>query len=268
MDMHEKNQRLGELLQEMDQVMVAFSAGIDSTFVLARAVEELGDRVLAVTAASETFPQRELNEAIALAKKLRVRHEVVQIVELSNPDFVANNPDRCYHCKSGLYESLTGIAKKRGIPWILDGANMDDLGDYRPGRKAAKEYEIRSILQEADLFKEECRHLAREMELPNWDKPSFACLSSRIPYGSMITLKKVEQLDRGEEALRQMGFRQLRLRHHDQIARLEVPREEFELVMQRSNEISETIKGLGFTYVTLDLQGYRSGSMNETIRHV
>ncbi|WP_018132285.1 ATP-dependent sacrificial sulfur transferase LarE [Effusibacillus pohliae] len=266
MDLLQKNRRLGEILREMDEVIVAFSAGIDSTFVLARALEELGDKVLAVTAASETFPQRELNEAVELAQKLGARHEVIRIVEMENPDFVANRPDRCYHCKAGLYSRLTGMAREWGIRWVLDGANMDDLGDYRPGRQAAKEYGIRSVLQEANLYKDELRQLAREMGLPNWDKPSFACLSSRIPYGSLITLEKVEQLDRGEEALRQLGFRQIRIRHHDQIARIEVPREEFVRVLEMADRITEVLKEQGFTYVTLDLQGYRSGSMNETLR--
>ncbi|MBH8603716.1 ATP-dependent sacrificial sulfur transferase LarE [Thermoactinomyces sp. CICC 10522] len=266
MNIREKNQKLGEILRGMDQVIVAFSAGIDSTFVLARAVEELGERVLAVTAASETFPEREMQEAVALAKLLGVKHEIIQIAEMENPHFVANNPDRCYHCKAGLYGSLTRLAKERNIPWILDGANMDDLGDYRPGRKAAKEYEVRSVLQEAEIYKKELRELAREMGLPNWDKPSFACLSSRIPYGDPITLEKVRQLDRGEQALREMGFRTLRLRHHDTIARIEVPPGEFAKVLALSERITAVLKAEGFTYVTLDLQGYRSGSMNETLK--
>lgn len=266
MDVQQKKQKLMEILGTMDEAIVAFSAGIDSTFVLACANEALGDRVLAVTAASETFPERELREAIDLAKRIGVRHEVIEIKEMENPHFVANNPDRCYHCKAGLYSRLTAMARERGIRHVLDGANMDDLGDYRPGRQAAKDYEIRSVLQEADFYKEELREVAREMGLPNWDKPSFACLSSRIPYGNLITLEKVGQLDRGEDKLRQLGFRQIRVRHHDKIARVEVLREELAQAIEYADEITEILKGEGFAYVTLDLQGYRSGSMNETLK--
>lgn len=264
-DLAEKNRHLGELLQGLGSVVVAFSAGIDSTFVLARAVEELGDKVLAVTAASQTFPDRELKEAIDLAKRLGARHDVIHIDEMADDNFVSNTPHRCYFCKSGLYSNLIPIANERGIPWIVDGANMDDLGDYRPGRKAAKEHSVRSVLQEAGLYKSELRQLAREMGLPNWDKPSFACLSSRIPYGTRITLDKVHQLDAGEQALLDMGFRQVRIRHHGEIARLEVPKTEFPRVLERADEITVVLKAQGFSYVTLDLQGYRSGSMNETL---
>jgi uncharacterized protein len=266
MELYEKKQKLYDILAEMDQAIVAFSAGIDSTFVLACAKEVLGDRVLAVTAASETFPERELQEAIELAKWLGVRHEVIEIKEMENPNFVANNPDRCYHCKAGLYSRLTALAKERGIRYVLDGANMDDLGDYRPGRKAAADYQIRSVLQEAGLYKEELRHLAKEMGVPNWDKPSFACLSSRIPYGELITLEKVGQLDRGEERLRRFGFKQLRIRHHGEIARIEVLPEEFPKAIEYAAQITAILKEEGFAYVTLDLQGYRSGSMNETLK--
>ncbi|MFD2172290.1 ATP-dependent sacrificial sulfur transferase LarE [Tumebacillus lipolyticus] len=264
--MERKKAQLYAILREMDRVIVAFSAGIDSTFVLKCAQEVLGGNVLAVTAASETFPERELQEAIDLAKQFGVRHEVVQIKEMANPDFVSNNPDRCYHCKAGLYHTLTALAQERGIQHILDGANMDDLGDYRPGRRAAKEYAIRSVLQEAEIFKAELRVMAREMGVPNWEKPSFACLSSRIPYGSLITLEKVGQLDRGEEKLRKFGFKQIRIRHHDQIARVEVLPEELGKAVELAEKITEILKGEGFTYVTLDLQGYRSGSMNEALR--
>ncbi|MGZ4032094.1 MAG: ATP-dependent sacrificial sulfur transferase LarE [Tumebacillaceae bacterium] len=266
MDLLQKKQKMYDILGTMDQVIVAFSAGIDSTFVLACAHEVLGDRVLAITAASETFPDRELQEAIELAKQLGVRHEVIEIKEMENPNFVANNPDRCYHCKAGLYSRLTALAQERGIPFVLDGANMDDLGDYRPGRQAAKDYAIRSILQEAEFYKEELREVAREMGLSNWNKPSFACLSSRIPYGNLITLDKVGQLDRGEDKLRRLGFKQIRVRHHDNIARVEVLREELLRAIECADEITEILKAEGFTYVTLDLQGYRSGSMNETLK--
>jgi uncharacterized protein len=266
MDVQQKKRELYDILSTMDEAIVAFSAGIDSTFVLACAHEVLGDKVLAVTAASETFPERELQEAIELAKQLGVRHEIIEIKEMENPNFVANNPDRCYHCKAGLYSRLTDLAKERGIRFVLDGANMDDLGDYRPGRQAAKDYSIRSVLQEAEFFKEELREVAREMGLPNWNKPSFACLSSRIPYGNLITLDKVGQLDRGEDKLRSLGFKQIRIRHHDNIARVEVLREELARAVEYADEITEILKAEGFTYVTLDLQGYRSGSMNETLK--
>lgn len=266
MEWLEKKNRLYTILGEMDQVLVAFSAGIDSTFVLACAQEVLGDRVLAVTAASETFPDRELREAVELATALGVRHEVIEIREMENPSFVANNPDRCYHCKAGLYARLTRMAKEYEIPYVLDGANMDDLGDYRPGRQAAREFAISSVLQEAGFYKEEIREAAREMGLPNWAKPSFACLSSRIPYGDLITLEKVGQLDRGEERLRALGFRQIRLRHHEEIARVEVLREELMRAIEYADEITAILKDEGFAYVTLDLQGYRSGSMNETLK--
>lgn len=266
MDVQQKKRELYDILSTMDEVIVAFSAGIDSTFVLACAHEVLGDKVLAVTAASETFPERELQEAVELAKQLGVRHEIIEIKEMENPNFVANNPDRCYHCKAGLYSRLTDLAKERGIRYVLDGANMDDLGDYRPGRQAAKDYSIRSILQEAEFFKEELREVAREMGLPNWNKPSFACLSSRIPYGNLITLEKVGQLDRGEDKLRRLGFKQIRVRHHDNIARVEVLRDELDRAVEYADEITEILKAEGFTYVTLDLQGYRSGSMNETLK--
>jgi pyridinium-3,5-biscarboxylic acid mononucleotide sulfurtransferase len=268
MNLLQKKHKLYDLLGTMDGAIVAFSAGIDSTFVLACAKEVLGDRVLAITAASETFPERELQEAVELARTFGVRHEVIEIREMENPHFVANNPDRCYHCKAGLYGRVTELARERGILYVLDGANMDDLGDYRPGRQAAREYEIRSPLQEAGLYKEELRELAREMGVPNWNKPSFACLSSRIPYGDLITLEKVGQLDRGEEKLREFGFTQIRIRHHDKIARVEVPREEFAKAIEYAEEITAMLKEEGFAYVTLDLQGYRSGSMNETLKLV
>ncbi|MCX7572401.1 ATP-dependent sacrificial sulfur transferase LarE [Tumebacillus sp. DT12] len=266
MELQAKKQKLYDILSGMDQAIVAFSAGIDSTFVLACAKEVLGDRVLAVTAASETFPERELQEAIELAKEFGVRHEIIEIKEMENPHFVANNPDRCYHCKAGLYSRLSALAQERGVPYVLDGANMDDLGDYRPGRQAASDYQIRSVLQEAGLFKEELRQMAKEMGVPNWNKPSFACLSSRIPYGDLITLEKVGQLDRGEDQLRRFGFKQIRIRHHDQIARVEVLPEEFMKAVEYAEEITAILKEEGFTYVTLDLQGYRSGSMNETLK--
>jgi uncharacterized protein len=263
--LQEKDQRLGEILRDMNKVMVAFSGGVDSTFVLKRAYLELGDRVLAVTAASETFPSREFDAAVELAEQIGVKLFKTEVRELENANFVANNPDRCYHCKTGLYAHLQHLAQEMGYPFILDGSNMDDLGDYRPGLKAKTEQGVRSVLQEAGLYKEEIRQLSKELGLPTWNKPSFACLSSRIPYGTKIEKWKIDQLDEGEYFLTQLGLYQVRVRHHDKIARIEVLPDDMPKVIANSEEIYKKLTSLGFSYVTLDLQGYRTGSMNEVL---
>lgn len=264
--LQQKDEKLGAILRDMGRVLIAFSGGVDSTFVLKRAYQELGDQVLAVTAASETFPTREFNAAVQLAEEIGVRLHKTEVKEFENESFVANNPDRCYHCKTGLYSHLQSMAKELGYPFIVDGSNMDDLGDYRPGLQAKKEQGVRSPLQEAGFFKEDIRILSKELGLRTWNKPSFACLSSRIPYGTKIEKYKIDQLDEAEDYLYALGFWQVRVRHHDKIARIEVMPDELPKVIEMSEQIHQKLTSLGFTYVTLDLAGYRTGSMNAVLK--
>lgn len=263
----EKNEALGSLLKEMGNVLIAYSGGVDSAFLIARAKEELGNQMLAVTAASETFPQREFDEAIALAKDLHVPYFTIEIKEFENEDFVKNDPNRCYFCRRGLHERLVHLAQERGYPYILDGTNASDVGDYRPGMKALREKGVRSPLKEAGLTKDEIRILSKRMNLRTWNKPSFACLSSRIPYGTRITEKAINQLDLAENfLLKEIGLHQVRVRHHDKIARIEVDAEEVQTVITYKEMIDQKLKEFGFSYVALDLMGYRTGSMNEVLK--
>lgn len=262
-----KLENLRKNLKNMDAVLVAYSGGVDSTFLLKVAFDVLGNKCLAVTAESETYPRRELDEALSVVKRIGAEHLLIQTEELANEQFASNPTDRCYFCKSELFRKLSEIAKQNDFQFVLDGANADDVSDYRPGRIAGKELGVRSPLLEAGLTKEEIRLLSKAMDLPTWDKPSFACLSSRFPYGHRITIEKLSQVDQAEAYLRELGFKQLRVRHHEQIARIEVPRTEFKrMTGELLDSIINELKCLGFVYITLDLEGIRSGSMNEVLK--
>lgn len=261
----EKFEHLKRILTGLESAVVAFSGGVDSTFLLAVAVKILGARVLAVTATSETYPERELIEARSLAGLLGARHREVVSEELDIPEFRHNPHNRCYYCKKELFGKLRTIASEEGLAQVLDGTNLDDRSDHRPGRQAAEELGVRSPLEEAGFTKSDIRSLSQHLGLPTWEKPAFACLSSRFPYGTAITTERVGQVGRAEEALRELGFRVLRVRYHDTVARLELGPEEFALAVGTlRDEVNRRIKEAGFVYVALDLQGYRTGAMNET----
>lgn len=263
----EKLDTLRKLLRSYESVLVAFSGGVDSTFLLKVAHEELNDRAVGVTARSETYPAREFKEATDFASGSGIRHITIETSELTIPAFRHNPPDRCYYCKKELFGRLTEMAKELGLKFVLDGSNADDRADFRPGSRAATELHIKSPLQEAGLTKDEIRTLSREMGLPTWDKPSFACLSSRFPYGEEISQEAVTRIGAAEEFLREMGFRQIRVRHHGNTARIEIGPTEIPEVLQadRREQIVNFFKQIGYSYVTLDLQGYRTGSMNEVL---
>ena len=261
-----KNSRLGEILSGMGRVMVAFSGGVDSALVLKRAQQELGnDQVLAVVVASELFRKQEFQAAVQFAEKLGVRICQTEIKELEDAGVVANNPDSWYHSKKLLYSHLKTLAQEMGYPYVVDGLIMDDLDDFRPGMRARTEQSVRSVLQEAGLYKQEIRELAKQLELPVWNKPASCSLASRIPYGTKLEKNKIEQVDQAELFLAGLGFPMVRVRHHDNIARIEVTPEEISLVLQHREEINEKLMALGFNYVSVDLRGYRTGSMNEVL---
>lgn len=256
---------LKTLLREMHCAVIAYSGGVDSSLLLKAASEALGPRLIAVTAVSETYPAGELAAAKEFARSLGVTHRILQTNELASEDFVVNSPERCYFCKKELFGTLKRIADIEGIPCILDGSNTDDRRDYRPGTKAAAQFSVRSPLQEAGFSKSDVRACARKLDLPVWDKPSLACLSSRIPYGTRITSGILRTIQAAEDHLRALGFRQTRVRHHGEIARIEVDRADFDrlLAVDAAESIAARFKELGYTYVCLDLEGYRTGSMNE-----
>jgi uncharacterized protein len=255
------------MLGQLGSVLIAYSGGTDSTFLLKICQDTLKERVLAVTAKSPTYPSSELAGAIEIAKSLSVRHCIIETKELENPSFVANPPDRCYHCKLELFHRLNQIATEEGIRNVVDGSNYDDLNDYRPGMRAAAELGVHHPLQEAQLTKDEIRALSKEMGLSTWNKPALACLASRFPYGMPITRESLAKVEEGEAFLHSLGIGQLRLRHHDRTARIEVEPQDMRLLFEEQNrpQIIARFKELGYLYITLDLAGYRSGSLNEGI---
>lgn len=263
--LEEKYEALRETVRALGSVVIGFSGGADSALLTKVAHDELGERAVAVIAQSESYARREQEDALALAAALGVPVLTVQARELDNEQYASNPTNRCYFCKTELFTHLAQVARERNIPWIAYGANHDDLGDYRPGHQAAREFAARAPLLEVGLTKAEIRHLSRALGLPTWDKPALACLSSRFPYGTRITAELLARLDAAEDYLRHdLGFRQVRVRHHDTIARLEVGADEMERLLQPElrRQISDRLKALGYTYVAVELTGYRSGSLN------
>ena len=262
-----KLDRLREVLSDLGSLAVGFSGGVDSSFLLSVAKEELGDRVIAVTAADASVPERELEEAKAFCHERGIRHIICRVDPLKEEGYRKNGPDRCYFCKHGIFTEIKRIAKENGIEYAAEGSNMDDLGDYRPGLKAVEELSVKSPLREAGLYKADIRSLSKAMGLPTWSKPAYACLASRFVYGEEITEKKLQMIDRAEQFLIGLGFLEERVRMHGNIARIEVSPADIPRLASEDvrSAVYEEFKKLGFLFVTLDMKGYRTGSMNATI---
>ena len=262
-----KEERLRELFRTLESVIVAYSGGVDSSYVAYVANAELGARAVCITGQSASLPAYQNGEIDRVVESFGFNHEIINTDELSLPGYRANNGDRCYFCKDELYTKLETVARSRGIEHIVDGSTIDDLDDYRPGRQAAKQHSVRSPLIEVGLNKDEVRELSRRATLPTWDKPASPCLSSRIAYGTTVTIERLQKVDRGEEILREFGFREFRVRHHDTLVRLEISPAEMDRALQKEviDQLAVRFRELGFKYVTLDLHGFRSGSMNEAL---
>ncbi|WP_026882992.1 ATP-dependent sacrificial sulfur transferase LarE [Clostridium akagii] len=265
--LQEKFEALKDSIRKSGSAAIAFSGGVDSTFLVRVTHDILGDKMVAVTATSSTYPERELNEAIKYAGDMGVKHLIISSEELDIEGFASNPKNRCYFCKKELFTKIGKVAEENGMEYVFDGSNLDDNGDYRPGMKAARELKVISPLKEANLTKADIRELSKELGLPTWNKPSFACLSSRFPYGKKITIPKLKMVDEAEQFLIDMGITQVRVRHHGEIARIEVSPEERVKFFNTKvmDKIGDKFKKIGFTYVTLDILGYRTGSMNEVL---
>jgi uncharacterized protein len=266
--LEEKGRRLQDILAGYESVLIAFSGGVDSAYLAIAAAEALGPRALAVTADSPSYPDAHRRLALSIANDFGLAHEVIHTDELERPEYRANPANRCYYCKDELYGRLAALAAERGFAIVVDGNNADDRGDYRPGRQAAREHGVRSPLDEADLTKDDIRALARDAGLDSWNEPASACLSSRIPYGDEVSNEKLRQIEQAETVLRELGFRVFRVRHHETVARLEIARSEMARALDPgiNTQLVASLKALGYQYVSLDLQGYRLGSLNEALR--
>ena len=267
MELEQKFQKLKDSLKNLGSVAIAYSGGVDSTFLLKVAADVLGDSVIAITAKSSTYPEREFKEAVKYIEGIGAKHVVIISEELEIEGFAKNPVNRCYYCKKELFSKVRKVADDNNINAVLDGSNADDVSDFRPGMKAARELQVISLLKDAGFTKNDIRELSKKLGVPTWNKPAFACLSSRFPYGNEITVEKLSMVERAEQFLLDLGFRQIRVRHHEDIARVEVNAEEREKFfnIEIMDKVGNELKNIGFKYVTLDLLGYRTGSMNEVL---